>query len=101
MFAIGMVRSIAQPDIVQFVLRIALAVPFWKSGILKWTGFLHLSDTAVTLFTDEFMIHLPGGPYPFPAPTVFAFLSDRARSCFRSCLFLAWLLASRHWDFSS
>jgi putative oxidoreductase len=60
MFAIGIVRSIAQPDIVQFVLRIALAVPFWKSGILKWSGFLHLSDTAVTLFTDEFMIHVFG-----------------------------------------
>jgi putative oxidoreductase len=30
---------------------------------------------AVTLFTDEFKLHLPGGPYPFPAPTVMAFLS--------------------------
>ncbi len=29
----------------------------------------------MTLFTDEFMLHLPGGPYPFPAPTVMAFLS--------------------------
>jgi putative oxidoreductase len=29
----------------------------------------------VTLFTDEFKLHLPGGPYPFPAPAVMAFLS--------------------------
>jgi putative oxidoreductase len=29
----------------------------------------------VTLFTDEFKLHLPGGPYPFPAPTAMAFLS--------------------------
>jgi putative oxidoreductase len=69
------VRLIAQPSLVQLVLRFALAVPFWRSGILKWDGFLQLNDTAVTLFTDEFKLHLPGGPYPFPAPTVMAFLS--------------------------
>lgn len=65
----------ATPSLVQLLLRLALAVPFWKSGILKWDGFLKLSDVAVTLFTDEFMLHLPGGPYPFPAPAVVAFLS--------------------------
>jgi len=70
-----LVSSVAPPSLVQLVLRFALAVPFWKSGILKWDGFLHLSDTAVSLFTDEFMLHLPGGPYPFPAPAVMAFLS--------------------------
>ncbi|CAM3944004.1 DoxX family protein [Bordetella tumbae] len=68
-------QRLAQPWFVQLLLRIALAVPFWKSGILKWQGFLQLNDIAVTLFTDEFRLHLPGGPYAFPAPTVFAFLS--------------------------
>jgi putative oxidoreductase len=70
-----LVQTIALPSVVQLVLRIALAVPFWRSGILKWAGFLKLNDTAVTLFSDEFMLHLPGGPYHFPAPTVMAFLS--------------------------
>jgi putative oxidoreductase len=70
-----LVQTIAQPSLVQLVMRVALAVPFWKSGILKWSGFLKLSDTAVTLFTDEFMLHLPGGPYHYPMPTVMAFLS--------------------------
>ena len=56
------VQAAAAPSFVQLLLRFALAVPFWKSGILKWDGFLRLSDTAVTLFTDEFMLHLPGGP---------------------------------------
>jgi putative oxidoreductase len=70
-----LIQLAAMPSLVQLVLRLALAVPFWKSGILKWTGFLQLSDTAVTLFTDEFMLHLPGGPYHFPAPAVTAFLS--------------------------
>ncbi len=57
------------------MLRLALSVPFWKSGILKWNGFLQLNDTAVYLFSDEFKLHLPGGPYDFPAPAAMAFLS--------------------------
>jgi putative oxidoreductase len=74
-FAASIVRRIAQPSLTQLVLRIALAVPFWKSGILKWNGFLQLNNTAIYLFTDEFKLHLPGGPYDFPAPEVMAFLS--------------------------
>jgi putative oxidoreductase len=70
-----LIQLAARPSPVQLVMRVALAVPFWRSGILKWTGFLKLSDTAVTLFTDEFMLHLPGGPYHYPAPAVMAFLS--------------------------
>src|ERR1700722_19773686 len=72
---IGIIRRGAPPSLAQLMLRLALAVPFWKSGILKWDGFLRLNDTAITLFTDEFKLHLPGGPYDFPAPAVMAFLS--------------------------
>ena len=64
--------------IVPLVLRIALAVPFWRSGILKWSGFLQLNDTAVELFTSEFKLHLPGGPYAFPAPELIAFVTGCA-----------------------
>jgi putative oxidoreductase len=73
-----LVQTVAVPSLVQLVMRVALAVPFWRSGMLKWTGFLKLSDTAVTLFTDEFMLHLPGGPYHYPVPAVMAFLSGCA-----------------------
>jgi putative oxidoreductase len=73
--AVGIIRWIAQPSLAQLMLRLALAVPFWKSGILKWNGFLQLNDTAIYLFSDEFKLHLPGGPYDFPAPAVMAFLS--------------------------
>jgi putative oxidoreductase len=76
--ASAIVQAVAQPSLVQFVTRAALAVPFWKSGILKWAGFLELNDTAVYLFSEEFTLHLPGGPYPFPAPAVMAFLSGSA-----------------------
>jgi putative oxidoreductase len=83
-----LVQTVAVPSLVQLVMRVALAVPFWKSGSLKWTGFLQLSDTAVTLFTDEFMLHLPGGPYHYPAPAVVAFLSGCAEVTFPVLLVL-------------
>jgi putative oxidoreductase len=69
------VRAIAQPSLTQVVLRLGLAVPFWRSGVNKWDGFLQLSDVAVLLFASEFKLHLPGGPYAFPAPALVAFLS--------------------------
>lgn len=83
-----LVQMLAAPSLVQLVLRVALAVPFWRSGILKWDGFLKLNDTAVTLFSDEFMLHLPGGPYHFPAPTMMAFLSGSAEMTFPILLVL-------------
>jgi putative oxidoreductase len=64
---------IANPSLTQLVLRLGLAVPFWRSGINKWDGFLQLNDVAVLLFSSEFMLHLPGGPYPYPAPGAVAF----------------------------
>jgi putative oxidoreductase len=86
--AIGIVRWIAQPSLAQLMLRLALAVPFWKSGILKWDGFLQLNDTAIYLFTDEFKLHLPGGPYDFPAPAIMAFLSGSGEIIFPMLLVL-------------
>jgi putative oxidoreductase len=91
--ATHLVQTIAQPSVVQLVMRLALAVPFWKSGILKWDGFLKLSDTAVTLFTDEFMLHLPGGPYHYPLPTAMAFISGCGEITFPILLVLG--LATR------
>jgi putative oxidoreductase len=70
--------AIAAPSLTQLALRLALAVPFWRSGIAKWDGFLQLNDTAVLLFAQEFKLHLPGGPYSFPAPAAMAFLAGSA-----------------------
>lgn len=74
----GIIQAIAQPSLTQLVLRFALAVPFWRSGVNKWDGFLQLNDVAVLLFASEFMLHLPGGPYPFPAPALMAFITGSA-----------------------
>ena len=85
---IGIIRRVAPPSLAQLMLRLALAVPFWKSGILKWDGFLRLNDTAIYLFTDEFKLHLPGGPYDFPAPEAMAFLSGSGEIVFPVLLVL-------------
>jgi putative oxidoreductase len=62
-------------------LRIALAVPFWRSGLTKWDGFLQLSDSARLLFSDEFRLHVFGREIPFPMPSLFAHLSGAAEIC--------------------
>lgn len=62
-------------------LRIALAVPFWRSGLTKWDGFLKLSDSARLLFSDEFRLHVFGREIPFPMPSLFAHLSGTAEIC--------------------
>jgi putative oxidoreductase len=87
------IELIAQPSLTQFVLRIALATPFWRSGINKWDGFLQLNDVAVLLFSTEFRLHLPGGPYSFPAPEAIAFLVGSAEILFPILLVLG--LATR------
>lgn len=56
------------------VLRIALALPFFKSGLTKWDGFLTLSPSATFLFEELFKIHILGAEYPFPMPVVIAHL---------------------------
>jgi putative oxidoreductase len=74
----AVVCAIAQPSLSQFVLRFGLAVPFWRSGVNKWDGFLQLNEVAILLFSSEFQLHLPGGPYPYPAPALMAFASGSA-----------------------
>lgn len=54
------------------VLRIALAVPFFRSGLTKWDGFLSLSPTAAFLFEEQFKLHVFGGVYDLPMPGVLA-----------------------------
>ena len=60
------------------LLRIALAVPFFRSGLTKWDGFLSLSPAAIFLFEDEFKLHIFGAEYDFPAPAAVALLAGVA-----------------------
>jgi putative oxidoreductase len=54
-------------------LRVALAVPFYKSGMTKWDGFLQLSGGAEFLFASEFKLHIFGQQYPYPFPLLAAY----------------------------
>ena len=58
------------------VLRIGIAIPFWKSGLTKWDGFGVLSETPVILFENEFMLHIFGQEYSMPFPTLMAYASS-------------------------
>jgi putative oxidoreductase len=65
---LGRIAIVVAPPI----LRIALAVPFFRSGLTRWDGFLSLSPSAAYLFEEEFKLHIFGGAYDFPAPIVVA-----------------------------
>ena len=75
------------------VLRIALAVPFFKSGLTKWDSFLSLSPAATFLFEDEFKLHIFGTAYDLPAPATLAIFSGLAEIILPSLLVIG--LATR------
>jgi putative oxidoreductase len=56
------------------VLRIALALPFFRSGLTRWDGFPSLSQGTIYLFEEQFKLHVFGHLYPFPAPLVCAYV---------------------------
>ncbi|WP_137152708.1 DoxX family protein [Devosia sp. FKR38] len=56
-------------------LRFALAIPFWRSGMTKWDGFLNLSSGARYLFQQEFKLHIFGHAIAYPFPLTAAFLA--------------------------
>jgi len=62
-------------SLTMLVIRITLALPFWKSGLTKWDDWFTLSFGAQILFTDEFKLHILGAEYPYPAPLFMAYAS--------------------------
>ena len=65
-------------SLTMLALRLALALPFWKSGLTKWDGWFHLSFGATALFTDEYKLHWLGAEYSFPYPVWMAWASGVA-----------------------
>ena len=62
------------PDtLVCLALRFGLAVPFFNSGLTKWTGIGQLSDSSITLFEEEFKFHILGKIYDYPFPKIMAY----------------------------
>ncbi|MCY1300874.1 hypothetical protein D9M70_504600 [compost metagenome] len=54
------------------MLRLALALPFLRSGLTRWDGFLSLSVATQYLFEEQFKLHVFGGVYDLPAPDTLA-----------------------------
>jgi putative oxidoreductase len=73
--------GLAPMSLTMLALRFALAVPFWRSGMTKWDGFLTISFGAQTLFMEEYKLHLFGAEVPYPAPELMATLSALAETC--------------------
>ncbi|MEO8924937.1 MAG: DoxX family protein [Caldimonas sp.] len=71
---LGLLATVIAPPI----LRIALAIPFFRSGLTRWDGFLSLSPSTVYLFEEMFKLHLFGGAYGIPAPLVVAYVTAAA-----------------------
>lgn len=55
-------------------IRVALALPFLRSGFTRWDGFLSISPGTDYLFEEQFKLHIFGNLYGFPAPDTVAFL---------------------------
>jgi len=56
------------------MLRIALSLPFFRSGLTRWDGFLSISPATLFLFEKQFKVHVFNGAYRFPAPDTVALL---------------------------
>jgi putative oxidoreductase len=70
------------------VARVALALPFWYSGLTKWDGFFTLSFGAKALFAEEYRLHIFGSEIPFPMPELFATLAGVGEVAFPVLLVL-------------
>ena len=72
----GILTKLAPASLASLALRFGLAVPFFKSGLTKWDGFLQISDTPELLFTEEFKLHFFGAVIDYPFPKLMAWGSS-------------------------
>ncbi len=56
------------------VARIALALPFLRSGLTRWDGILALSPATTFLFEEQFRLHVFGRAYGLPWPGLLAYV---------------------------
>ena len=70
--AAGWIRSLAV-SVAPPVARIALALPFLRSGLTRWDGFLSLSPATSFLFEEQFHLHILGAEYGLPWPGQLAY----------------------------
>ncbi len=59
-------------------LRFALALPFWKSGMTRWEGFLKLRPATVYFYEELYKPTLFGKTYAIPYPDIAAWVASSA-----------------------
>lgn len=59
-------------------LRFALALPFWKSGMTRWEGFLKLRPATVYFYEELYKPTLFGKTYAIPYPEIAAWVASSA-----------------------
>jgi putative oxidoreductase len=69
----NMIARVVPASLASLALRIALAVPFYRSGLTKWDSFGQISESALFLFSDEFKLHILGRIIDYPMPTLAAY----------------------------
>lgn len=70
------------------LLRAALALPFLRSGLTRWDGFLSLSAGQIYLFEEQFKLHLFGHECALPFPDATAYLVGVLEILLPALLFL-------------
>ena len=60
------------------VLRLALARPFFASGLTRWDGWFTLAFGTKILFSEEYKLHIFGSEIPFPMPELVATMASTA-----------------------
>jgi putative oxidoreductase len=58
------------------VLRLALARPFFASGLTRWDGWFTLSLGTKILFAQDYKLHILGAAIPFPMPMAVAAMAS-------------------------
>lgn len=81
-------RHVAPP-----VMRLALALPFLRSGLTRWDGILSLSPGTLYLFEEQFRLHIFGRILALPAPDHLALITATAEIVLPALLILG--LATR------
>ena len=59
-------------------LRFALALPFWKSGLTRWEGFLKLRPATLYFYEELYRPTLFGKTYAIPYPEIAAWAASFA-----------------------
>ena len=60
--------------IAPLVLRVALALPFFRSGLTRWDGWFSLAPSTTFLFSELFKLHILGAEYAIPFPDLVSYL---------------------------